>query len=87
MMIFLKKELTTLQTLGKLLVNKMPVYWVPTTTEEQIKVIQDLKRLELQPDELQRLEMMQRHLSDYRFLDDKETRYLQQVIEQYGWML
>ena len=65
----------------------MPVYWVPTATEQQIKVIQDLKRLELQPDELQRLEIMQRHLSDYSFLDVKETKYLQQVIEQYGWML
>lgn len=65
----------------------MPVYWVPTTTEEQIKVIQDLKRLELQPDELQRLELMQRHLGDYGFLDEMETKNLQQIIEQYGWML
>jgi len=68
-------------------VRMMPVFWVPNTSQEQLRVIQDLKRLELQPDELQRLEIMQRHLSDYGFLDEMETRYLQQVIERYGWML
>jgi len=65
----------------------MSIYWVPNTPQEQLDVIHNLKKLELQNDELQKLEMIQKHLNDYGFLDDDKTKQFQEVIDKYGWML
>jgi len=65
----------------------MPVYWVPVTFQEQLKVVQDLKKLEPEPEELTRLSDMERHLTDYGFATDEETNSLQSILDQYGWML
>lgn len=65
----------------------MPVYWVPVTFQEQLKVIQDLKKLGLEPEELARLSDMEKHLTAYGFVTDEETNFLQSILDQYGWML
>lgn len=65
----------------------MPVYWTPYTFQEQLETIQGLKNLGLDPEVLEKLELMKRHLSDYGFLTDDETNYLQNILDEYGWML
>ena len=65
----------------------MPVYWVPVTFQDQLSVIQDLKKLGLEPEELARLSDMEKHLTEYGFVTDEETKSLQSILDQYSWML
>ena len=65
----------------------MPVYWVPVTFQEQIETIQASKKLGLDPEVLKRLSEMERHLTDYGFLTDEETKHLQNILDEFGWIL
>ena len=67
--------------------GKMPVYWTPYTFQEQLETIQGLKELGLDPKVLERLELMEKHLTDYGFLTDDEIKYLQNVLDEHGWRL
>ena len=65
----------------------MPVFWVPNTSQEQLRVIQDLKKLGIESGELTRLSDIEKNLTAYGFVTDEETKYLQSILDQYGWML
>jgi len=65
----------------------MPVFVVPYSLQEQLQVIQNLQKQELRPEKVQRLQEMQQHLTEFGSLTDEETEYLQNVLDEYGWML
>jgi len=67
--------------------GKMPIYWIPYTFQEQLETIQGLKKLGLDPEVLEKLELMKRHLTEYGSLTDEEATYLQTILDEYGWML
>jgi len=67
--------------------GKMPVYWTPYTFQEQLGTIQDLRKLGMEPEELTILSDMEKHLTDYGFVTDEETKSLQSILDQFGWIL
>ena len=66
----------------------MPVFWVLYSSQDQSKLVQDLKGLgDIGSEEIARLELIERHLTDYGFMTDDETKSLQNILDEYGWRL
>ena len=66
----------------------MGVYWLPFTTEEQLRVIQALLKISfIGNDEKSELERIGNNLKWNRFLADNETKYLQSMIDKYGYAI